>query len=149
MTTRDVEQSHHAALIRRFYDEVWNCNDERIARDLLHPELQFRGPSGPVRPGVDGFIEYLRAVHRAMGSYTCRIRKLIGMEDGLTALMEYAGIHREVFYGVPPTHQRITWTGTAVFQIRDGRISRFVVLGDARAMRQKMRTASETFARQG
>jgi hypothetical protein len=34
-------------MIERFYAEVWNCSDERVAHEFLHPEFAFRGSLGP------------------------------------------------------------------------------------------------------
>ncbi len=70
-----------AILVRRFYDEVWNRADEAVGREILHQDFRFRASLGPERRGPDGFIDYMRSIHRALGGYTCTIEDLVATED--------------------------------------------------------------------
>ena len=54
-------------LVEQFYYEVWNNADEAIAREILHPDFQFRASLGPERHGLDGFLDYMRSIHTATG----------------------------------------------------------------------------------
>src|SRR5262245_10725060 len=49
------------ALVERFYYEVWNRADERVAREILHPKFRFRASLGPERRGPEDFIDYMRS----------------------------------------------------------------------------------------
>lgn len=77
--------SDSKALIERFYYEMWNRADERIAREILHPRFRFRASLGPERHGPDGFIDYMRSVHAALADFTCIIEDLITMADRAAA----------------------------------------------------------------
>ena len=44
-------------LVEQFYYEVWNNADEAIAREILHPDFQFRASLGLERHGLDGFLD--------------------------------------------------------------------------------------------
>jgi len=83
-----------AALVRRFYDEVWNRADEAVAREILRQDFRFRGSLGPERRGPDGFIDYLRATHRALGGYVCIIDDLIATATAPPRAMTFKGVHR-------------------------------------------------------
>ena len=85
-------------LVRRFYDEVWNRQDEAAAREILLADFRFRGSLGPELRGVDDFIDYLRAIHRAHGS--CIVDDLVATTDRAAARMRFRGIHRARFFGV-------------------------------------------------
>ena len=77
------------SLVERFYYEVWNRADEGVAREILHPKFRFRASLGPERRGPDGFIEYMRSIHAALGNYTCIIDDLVTTEDRAAARMTF------------------------------------------------------------
>ena len=79
-------------LIERFYHEVWNCADEVVAREILHPEFCFRGSLGEEKRGPDGFITYLRMIHTALSKYTCTIEEIVEEGQRAAARMRFAGI---------------------------------------------------------
>jgi steroid delta-isomerase-like uncharacterized protein len=117
-------------LVERFYNEAWNRNDERVAREILDANFIFRASLGPELRGPEGFIAYLRAVHAAIGNFTCTIEQLIATEDRAAAKMLFHGTHRAKFFDVEPTGRVIRWSGAAFFTVRGGRIAELWVLGD-------------------
>jgi steroid delta-isomerase-like uncharacterized protein len=135
-------------LVERFYHEVWNRADERVARDILDPDFRFRASLGPERRGPDGFIDYLRAVHAAVGDFTCIIEQLIATEDRAAAKMMFRGVHRANFFGVAASGRDIHWSGAAFFATRGGRITELWVLGDIDDVKRQLMPdrPTETFS---
>jgi predicted ester cyclase len=125
-------------LVERFYHEVWNRADERVAREILDADFTFRGSLGTERRGPDGFIEYLRAVHAAVGNFTCTIGQLIATPDGAAAKMTFSGKHRGMFFGVEATGRDLSWSGAAFFTVKGGRIAELWVLGDIDAVKRQI-----------
>jgi steroid delta-isomerase-like uncharacterized protein len=125
-------------LVERFYYEVWNRADERVARELLHRDFRFRGSLGPERRGPDGFIEYMRAIHASLTNYTCMIDDLIATEDRAAARMTFKGIHRAHFFGVGPTGREITWEGCAFFTTNGRQIAELWALGDIDSVKRQL-----------
>jgi steroid delta-isomerase-like uncharacterized protein len=123
-------------LVECFYGKVWNRADERVAREILHPEFAFRGSLGPERHGHDEFLDYLRSIHKALAGYRCTINDLITTEARAAARMTFSGTHQGVFFGVPATGRVITWAGAAFFTMAQGRITRLWVIGDVEAVRR-------------
>lgn len=132
-----------ATLVRRFYDELWNQASESVAREILHPTLSFRGSLGSLKSGPEGFIDYLRDVHAALAEFRCIIDDLIATDDRAAARMTFSGFHRAVFFGVPATGRRVTWSGAAFFAIADQRIKEIWVLGDLDSIRQQLGAAED------
>jgi steroid delta-isomerase-like uncharacterized protein len=127
-----------AQLVRRFYHVVWNHADEAVARELLHPDFNFRGSLGPELKGPEAFIGYMRSIHAALGGYECTIVDLLVEGSRAAARMTFSGTHRAVLFGVPATGQRITWSAAAFFET-DGRyITRLWVLGDVDGVKQQL-----------
>ena len=131
-------------LVRRFYDEVWNRQDEAVARAILHADFRFRGSLGPELRGVDGFIDYLRATHRALGSYTCIVDDLVATTDRAAARMRFRGIHRARFFGVEATGREIIWAGAAFFTSDGNQIVTLWVLGDLDGVKRQLGAAAES-----
>jgi steroid delta-isomerase-like uncharacterized protein len=127
-----------ADLVRRFYDVVWNAANEDVAREILAPKFRFRASLGPEREGPEGFIQYMRAIHAALGSYTCTIEDLLTDGSRASARMTFSGVHRAEFFGVPATAKRITWAGAAFFDTEAGQITRLWVLGDIDAVKRQL-----------
>ena len=131
-------------LVERFYHEVWNRADEAVAREILHPAFRFHASLGPERVGVDGFIDYLRSIHAALGDYTCCIEELVAMEGRAAARMRFAGVHRGRFFGVEATGRTIAWAGAAFFTTDGARIVALWVLGDIDAVKQQLGAARDS-----
>jgi steroid delta-isomerase-like uncharacterized protein len=125
-------------LVECFYARVWNCADEGVAREILHPEFAFRGSLGPERHGHDEFLDYLRSIHKALAGYRCTIDDLIATESRAAARMTFSGTHRGVFFDVPATGRVITWAGAAFFTMAQGRITRLWVVGDVDAVKRQL-----------
>jgi steroid delta-isomerase-like uncharacterized protein len=129
-------------LVERFYHEVWNKADETVAHAILHRDFAFRASLGPTRTGPDGFIDYMRAIHAALGEYTCIIEDLIETERRAAARMTFTGVHRAPFFGVAATGRRITWAGSAFFTTDGQQITALWVLGDIDAVKHPLGAAA-------
>lgn len=127
-----------ARLVRRFYDEVWNQADESVAREILAADLSFRGSIGEERVGAEGFIDYMRKIHRAFADYHCRIDHLVAETDTAAARMTFAGLHCQSLWGEKPTGHTVTWAGAAFFTVRGGQIASIWVLGDTETLRRQL-----------
>lgn len=127
-----------AILVRRFYDEVWHKADEADAREILHKDFRFGASLGPERRGPDGFIDYMRAIHSALGGYTCTIDDLVATETRAAARMTFKGIHRARFFDVEATGREISWAGAAFFRTDGRQIVELWVLGDIDSVKQQL-----------
>lgn len=133
-----MAESLSALLVRRFYEEVWNQADEAVAREILAADLSFRGSIGEERVGAEGFIDYMRKIHRAFADYHCRIDHLVAETDTAAARMTFAGLHCQSLWGERPTGHTVTWAGAAFFAVRDGQIATIWVLGDTETLRRQL-----------
>jgi len=131
-------------LVDRFYDDVWNRADEDVARDILAEDFRFRGSLGPEKVGPDGFIAYMRSVHRALGDYVCIIEECISTGDRVACRMLFKGKHQAEFFGVAATGQDIAWAGAAFFRTENERIAELWVLGDIDSVKAQLGAALST-----
>lgn len=127
-----------AELVESFYADVWNRKDEVRARQILAPDLEFRGSLDDVRAGAEGFLDYARLVHAALDGFTCTIEEMMVDGDRVAARMAFHGTHAGPFFGVAATGKRIAWSGAAFFHTHGGQIRRIWVLGDVDAVRRQL-----------
>lgn len=126
------------ALVERFCHEVWNGADEAAARELLHPQFRFHASPDAEREGPDGFIDYLRRGHDALGDFACEIDGVIESGTEAAARLRFHGTHRGPLFGVAPTGRRIEWAGAAFFATDGVQITHLWVLGDIDAVKRQL-----------
>ena len=100
LMTRDSPQT---ALVRRFYDEMWNKADKRHIPEIFHPDFTFRGSLGPVLVGHEQFAGYVDDVTRALPDFVCKILEMTEEDDRVVAKMLFYGRHRGDMFGYSPT----------------------------------------------
>jgi steroid delta-isomerase-like uncharacterized protein len=130
------------AVVRRWYQEMWNRWDLDVADEIVHPLVTFRGSLGAEMNGVGAVKDYIRSVRDAFPDFHNRIEELVGEADTVVARLTYTGTHRGALFGFAPTGRRIEYAGVAIFALRDGRIVRGWVLGDLYGLRRQLGEAS-------
>ena len=104
-------------LVRRFYEEIWNCGDKAKIPELLHESFTFRGSLGQTKRGRDGFAEYVEFVKDALSEYRCEIQEMVCEGSKVFAKVLFSGVHQKEFLGYPATFRRVEWTGAALFKV--------------------------------
>ncbi|TMV09120.1 ester cyclase [Ruegeria sediminis] len=125
-------------LIERFYNEAWNLADHDCAREILHPQFDFRGSLGPKRSGPDEFIRYMEEVRETLPDFQCNIIDIVDAGQTAAARMSFVGTHQGKFFDVDGTKQRIEWSGAAFFALQDQKIGKLWVLGDIDAIKRQL-----------
>jgi predicted ester cyclase len=131
-------------LVERFYYELWNAARESVAEEILDPGFRFRGSLGAERVGREGFLDYLRSVHAALGDYTCVIDDLVESGNRAAARLSFRGIHRGIFFGIAPTGRMVEWSGTAFFRTDGTRLTELWVLGDVDGLKRQLGASMAT-----
>jgi len=130
--------SNHRAIIRAFYEEIWNKYDTSQIPNLLHEDFAFRGSLGQEQHGHAGFAAYVDFVHAALSDYRCEIQEMIAEDNKAFARLLFSGMHRAEFLGYQPTGKRVEWAGAAVFTFAGEKISALWVLGDVHGLLQQL-----------
>jgi steroid delta-isomerase-like uncharacterized protein len=134
-----MSPEENKALVRRYYEAMWNRWDLSLADDLLGEGLIFRGSLGVTAHGRDGFADYVGAVRRAFPDFHNRIEELVAEGDKVVARLTYTGTHRGELFGIGPTGKQVSYAGVAIFRIEAGRIADGWVLGDVHGLMQQLR----------
>jgi steroid delta-isomerase-like uncharacterized protein len=125
-------------LVEAFYGDIWNRRDYAAAKQILSPDLRFRGSLGSQTLGVPAFLAYVDGVHAALSDYRCLIEELIAEQSRAAARMSFRGCHRGPLFGAAGTGRDLSWVGAAFFGILEGRIASVWVLGDLDGLKQQL-----------
>jgi len=111
------------ALVRRFYEDVVNKGDMRLAEEVLAADY-VEHPSFPGTPsGLAGFRQFVAMVATAFPDLHVTVEDVIAEGDKVAARVTVSGTHRGVLLGtIQPTGTHATWTGIDLIRIADGKI---------------------------
>lgn len=130
--------TQNKALVRRYYEEMWNRWDFALAEELIGEGIAFRGSLGVTVQGREGFKEYMRTVRRAFPDFHNHVEELIGEDDRVVARLTYTGTHDGELFGIGATGRRVDYTGVAIFRIAKGTIVEAWILGDVHGLKQHL-----------
>jgi predicted ester cyclase len=128
-----------SALVRGFYERIWNAGDFQAIPGLLAPDFKFRGSLGVEVRSHEGFERYVRSIRGALSEYRCEILDCVAETDRAFARMRFSGIHTGIFRGYPPTGKPVYWLGAALFHFKGGLITDLWVLGDLAGLDEVLR----------
>jgi steroid delta-isomerase-like uncharacterized protein len=127
------------ALVRRYYDQMWNRWDFALAQEFIAADICFRGSLGTSVRGRQGFIQYMRSVRSAFPDFHNDVEELIAEGDSVVARLTYTGTHQGELFGIAPTGRLITYAGVAFFRVAENRIAEGWVLGDVHGLLRQLR----------
>ena len=131
--------SQRKAIVRLFYDEMWNKADKTRIPEIFHADFAFRGSLGPVLTGHGEFAGYVDDVVRALPDFTCDILEMTEEGDRVVARMRFRGTHRGPMFGCGSTGRRVEWSGSAHFRFDGDRVRDLWVLGDVHGLLAQLR----------
>ncbi len=109
------------ALVRRWFDEVWNQGKmERIA-ELAAPDAVAHGHA-PYDVDMDQFKVFYQSVRSAFPDIHLAIDFTVAESDKVVARWTAAGTHSGSFLGYAPTGKAINVSGITIARISGGKI---------------------------
>jgi steroid delta-isomerase-like uncharacterized protein len=131
------------ALVRRFYDDLWNRWDDGAVENVLAGDFMFRGSMGTHTRGREGWRGYRDAIRRGAPDFRNEITELIAYGQRAAARLSYTGHHAGPLAGLAATGRRFEYAGAAFFTARDGRLASAWVLGDLDGLRRQLRPGDD------
>ncbi len=118
-----MSTDENKALVRRFYEEVWNQGnlgvaDEVFAADYVRHDLR---PS-PVPPGPEGQKLVANMFRTAFPDGQMTIDLLIAEADMVVARWTIQGTHQGAWINIAPTGKRVSFAGVNIFRIAGGKV---------------------------
>ncbi len=126
------------ALIRRFYEEVWNRRRYDAAADFFASDSVRHEASGPVRGGAEGIARNAAAWCAAFPDTRYTVEDVIAEGDRVLTRWTLTGTQQGEFMGIAPTGRQIRVTGMSLDIIEDGMIVEGFDAWDALGLRQQL-----------
>jgi len=109
------------ALVRRFYEEVWNEGNVEITEEIFAPEY-VRHDLRPTRaaPGGAGMAAIAATFRAAFPDLRMEVDLILSDGDLVAARWTSTGTFSGPWGDASPTGVRATFSGVNIFRIRDG-----------------------------
>jgi steroid delta-isomerase-like uncharacterized protein len=119
-----AEENENKALIRRWFEEVWNGGrielvDELRAADTVATGL---GEGDAESRGNAAFKTFYSNMRQAFPDLQVRIEDMIAEGDRVAVRATFEGTHMGEALGAAPTGRRVSFACIAIARIADGRI---------------------------
>ena len=128
----------NVALVRRFFEEVWNKGnlsmvDEFLAQDYADNNL----PPGAPR-GLKGFEASVNMFRSAFPDIHFTLDQVLAENDHLAIRLTGRGTHKGNFMGIPPTGKQVSFGGMTFIRIQDGKVAESWGISDIPGLMQQL-----------
>ncbi len=115
MSTED-----NKALVRRFYGE--GVHNPAIFDELLASTYVLHFPGSPPISGIEQAKQLMVAYTSGFPDLRLTTEHMFAEGDKVAIRNTWRGTHQGAFQGLPPTGKYVTFTGTDIFRVVDGKI---------------------------
>ena len=105
-------------LARRFFEEVFNKQDQNTAVEIISPSFVTHHPAYPEGiHGIEGVNQFLSLIHGGFPDLQYSVEDMIAEGDKVAVRWTFHGTHKGAFMGVPPSGRKVAVTGIDIFRI--------------------------------
>jgi predicted ester cyclase len=115
--------AENKALVRRFYEEVWDKGNVEFAREVFHDDY-VRHDLRPTQsqPGGAGQAKIASDFRRAFPDLRWRVDLILGEGDLIVGRWTATGTHTGTWGTIEPTGKRAKFSGVNIFRFQDGKV---------------------------
>lgn len=112
------------ALVRRFYEEVWDRGNVEFAHQVFHDDYVRHDlrPSA-AGPGPGGQAKIAADFRRAFPNLRWHVDLLLGEADYVAARWTATGTHTGPWGSVEPTDKSVSFSGVNIFRFANGKVA--------------------------
>ena len=133
-----MSTEENKALVRRFYDEVFNKKNLMAIDEFLDPQIIEHALPPGLPGGSAGSRQFIGMYLAAFPDLHLTAEDLIAEGDKVVARFTLRGTHKGELMGVPPTGKQVTMTGIQIVRTAEGRIAVNWINLDALGMLQQL-----------
>ena len=133
-----MSTEQNKALVRRFYDAVFNEKNLAAIDDFLDPHITEHALPPGLPHGSEGSRRFIGMYLAAFPDLHLTAEDMVAEGDEVTARFTMRGTHRGEFMGIPPTSKQVAITGIQIVRIVGGRIAENWINLDALGMLQQL-----------
>ena len=132
MSTED-----NKAIIRSFYEEVFNQRNLALVDELCTTDHVFHNPPTTLQ-GREAFKQLLSVYLTAFPDASFTVEDEIAEEDRVASRYTFRGTHQGELMGIPPTGKQVTVTGIIINRMVGGKSAEGWLNFDALGMLQQL-----------
>jgi predicted ester cyclase len=116
-------ESMHVQVINRWFDQMWNKGNERVAYEVLDADVIDNDPIQGQLPGPAGVIQKFRVFRSAFPDLHMTQEFRIPRGDLLAVRWRFVGTNTGPFLGRMPTNKRGTMTGIVIYRFAGSQVA--------------------------
>ena len=128
--------AENKALVRRFFEEVWNQGNEAAIDAFIAADAVGNDPD--FGTGREAFRAQWRKWRAAFPDIHFAVEDIIAEGDKVVTRWTLTGTHRGEFMGIPATGKRVSVTGMSLDHMGDAQIKSGFDAWDALGLRQQL-----------
>ncbi|MEZ4705848.1 MAG: ester cyclase [Caldilineaceae bacterium] len=109
-------------LLRRFFDEIYNQGDLRVADEIVAVNYVNHNPAPGEAPGRAGFKTFVAYLRRAFADFHITIEDQVAEGDKVVTRFTIRGVQASEFAGIPATGKFASVTAIGIHRVVDGQI---------------------------
>jgi len=113
--------AENKALVRRWFEEVWNKGREAAIDDMLGPRAVVHG-LGPDMQGPEAFKSFQRAYRNAFPDVKIHLEAIVTEGDTVATRWAGTGTHLGDGLGFPATGKQVHFTGMLFVTVENGKL---------------------------
>jgi steroid delta-isomerase-like uncharacterized protein len=114
------------AIVRRILSEFWLRDNVQVLDELVADDCVNRENSNPEQRGKTAYMEWANgfrlATRQGFPDYEVKAEDYIAEGDKVVKCWVFNGTHTGEFNGIPATGKRVTFSGTTVYRLVNGKI---------------------------
>jgi steroid delta-isomerase-like uncharacterized protein len=115
--------TENKAIIRRFYEEVWNKRNLKVVDEIVSPSHALYEPNAPdSQVGPRAYKATLNRFFTGMPDVHFTIQDVIAEKNKVVVAWSMSGRHQGEFYGVPATKKKVSVEGITIHHVENGKI---------------------------
>ena len=116
-----------SALVRRFWEEVWEKGNLAVIDELVAPDYVRYGPGtlDGERRGLDGLKKVVETWRAAMPDLVVRIESVLGDGDEVACRLRWSGHQQGTLMGIPPSGKEVRMWEIQSCRVAHGKIVEF------------------------
>ena len=126
------------AILRRFYEEMFNTGDVSLADEIIALDYVNHNPVPGELPGREGLKAFITLVRTAFADLHYRIEDLIAEGDKVVTRCTITGTHQAEFAGVAASGKSINLTVITIHRVTNGQIQEGWVEADYLNLMQQL-----------
>jgi steroid delta-isomerase-like uncharacterized protein len=130
--------AENKALMRRYYDEVWQQGNMAAADALVAPTIVDHMPLPGQAPGRAGHHQAVMMILSAFPDHQFSIEDLVAEEDRVVGRWTMRATHTGELMGIPVTGKPVTMSGIDIARFANGQIAEVWHIEDVLGMMQQL-----------